>query len=46
MASLTCVGVPDVRQVDYGHSKGAQMGWYDNNCICMDSYAVAQDPGG
>jgi hypothetical protein len=26
--------------VDYGHSKGALMGWYENNCICMDEYKL------
>lgn len=35
---------PDLKaMVAYGHSKGAKMGWYENNCICMDSYTVAQD---
>ena len=26
--------------VDYGHSKNMKMGWYDNNCICMDEYTL------
>jgi hypothetical protein len=26
--------------VDYGHSKSMKMGWYDNNCICMDEYTL------
>eukprot|EP00035_Acanthoeca_spectabilis_P009817 m.173365 g.173365 ORF g.173365 m.173365 type:complete len:420 (-) comp14846_c0_seq1:71-1330(-) len=30
--------------VDYGHSKGVLMGWYDNNCICMDEYTLRSDP--
>lgn len=36
---------PDLKaMVDYGHSKEVLMGWYENNCICMDSYTVAADP--
>eukprot|EP00729_Bicosta_minor_P003463 gene3463-10664_t len=36
---------PDLKaMVDYGHSKDVLMGWYENNCICMDSYTVASDP--
>lgn len=30
--------------VEYGHAKSVKMGWYDNNCICMDSYTLAKDP--
>ena len=26
--------------VSYGHSHKLKMGWYDDNCICMDSYAL------
>eukprot|EP00041_Stephanoeca_diplocostata_P026427 m.712695 g.712695 ORF g.712695 m.712695 type:complete len:436 (+) comp22965_c0_seq2:114-1421(+) len=29
--------------VDYGHSKNVSMGWYDNNCICMDEYTLRAD---
>ena len=36
---------PDVKaMVAYGHSKNVTMGWYDNNCICMDGPAKAGDP--
>lgn len=36
---------PDLKaMVGYGHSKDVLMGWYENNCICMDSYTVASDP--
>ena len=32
---------PDLKSlVDYGHGKGVKMGWYDDNCICMDSYKL------
>ena len=32
---------PSLKQlVEYGHSKGLLMGWYDDNCICMDSYKL------
>ena len=26
------------------HYASVLMGWYENNCICMDSYTVAADP--
>lgn len=26
--------------VEYGHANGVLMGWYDDNCICMDSYKL------
>ena len=35
---------PDVKaMVAYGHSKEVSMGWYNNNCICMDGPAKASD---
>lgn len=34
--------LPDL--VAYGHGAGLRMGWYDNNCICMDEY-VCVDVG-
>ena len=30
--------------VAYGHKKGVTMGWYDNNCMCMDEYTKRNDP--
>jgi alpha-galactosidase len=30
--------------VDYGHTKSVKMGWYLNNCICMDEYTLQSDP--
>lgn len=36
---------PDLKElVAYGSSKGAKMGWYTINCICLDSYIVQSDP--
>ena len=36
---------PDVKaMVAYGHKKGVTMGWYDNNCMCMDEYTKRNDP--
>ena len=37
---------PDVKaMVAYGHkNKGLTMGWYDNNCMCMDEYTKRADP--
>jgi alpha-galactosidase len=31
--------------VAYGHkNKGLTMGWYNNNCMCMDEYTKRNDP--
>jgi alpha-galactosidase len=30
--------------VKYGHSKDVKMGWYLNNCYCMDEYTLQEDP--
>ena len=36
---------PSLRDmVTYGHSKNVKMGWYLNNCICMDEYTLQEDP--
>jgi alpha-galactosidase len=35
---------PDLKSlVDYGHGKGVKMGWYNVNCICMDTYTIQRD---
>jgi len=35
---------PNVKaMVAYGHSRKVTMGWYNNNCICMDGPAKASD---
>lgn len=35
---------PDLKSmVDYGHGQGVKMGWYNINCICMDTYTVQRD---
>lgn len=35
---------PDLKAlVSYGNNKGAKMGWYTINCICLDSYIVQGD---
>lgn len=42
---LNATKFQDVKaMVEYGHKKGCTMGWYDNNCMCMDSYTKAGDP--
>jgi len=35
---------PDLKAlVDYGHSKDLKIGWYNINCICLDTYIVQRD---
>lgn len=47
---VTCVsGIVDSNNAMHvcnwgpGHSKNVSMGWYDNNCICMDEYTLRAD---
>lgn len=36
---------PDLHAlVSYAHSKNVKIGWYDNNCYCMDEYTLRDDP--